>query len=156
MRDKTELSIWIKGHFPQEDMLWRDSWHDRVCFMRDRLISEFNDGYSIVGEHYSKSILNPVIKTLYRGVEIIWQYNFYFWQIMVKSPVSLKLKDLELFNAQGSYFYYQGIPDEYHFQKYNIKNNNKKFAICVDDDLLDVWAFALELKRAIKRTGEQR
>ena len=99
----------------------------------------------------SKSIINPVVLTNYKGVEIVWQYNFYDWQIMIKSPASLNLTNLDLFNATGDYFYYQGIPDKYCFKKYDAESNNKEFAINVDDNLLDVWAFAIELKRVIDR-----
>lgn len=149
--DESKLQNWISANIPDDEMLWHESWGKRVCLMRDRIIQIFNDGYDIVGEHMSKSILNPVIKTLYKGVEIIWQYNFYDWQIMIKSSVSLNLTDLDLFNATGDYFYYQGIPDEYCFKKYDAESNNKEFAIDVDDNLLDVWAFALELKRVIDK-----
>lgn len=148
--DDTKLQEWISANIPEDKMLWKKSWSDRVCFMRDRLIQMFNDGYNVVGQHWSKSIINPVVKTSYKGVEIVWQYNFYDWQIMVKSPFPIKLKNLDLLHAQGDYFYYQGIPEEYQFKKYNIKTNNKEFAINVDDNLLDVWAFALELRRAIE------
>lgn len=151
--DESKLQNWISANIPDDDMLWHEAWGKRVCFMRDRVIHLFNDDYDVVGEHYSKSILNPVIKTLYKDVEIIWQYNFYFWQIMIKSPVSLTLNNLELYNAKD-YFAYQGIPEKYQFKEYS-KTNNKEFAICVDDDLLDVWAFALELKRVIDASAEE-
>ena len=151
MVNHSTLQEWISANIPAETMIYREAWGERVFLMRDRIIHLFNDGYEIVGQHYSKSILNPVIKTIYKGVEIIWQYNFYDWQIMIKSPVSLNLADLDLFNATGDYFYYQGIPDEYCFKKYDAENNNKEFAIDVGDDLLDVWAFALELKRVIDK-----
>jgi len=147
--DDTKLQNWISANIPEDKMLWKDSWTHRVVFLRDRIIQTFNDGYDIVGQHWSKSIINPVVKTSYKGVEIVWQYNFYDWQIMVKSPFTIKLKNLDWFNAKGDYFYYQGIPNEYCFKKYDYKTNNKEFAINVDDNLLDVWAFALELKRVI-------
>lgn len=147
----TTLQNWISANIPEDKMLWKNQWSERVCFMRDRLIQLFDGGYDVVGEHVSKSILNPVVKTSYKGVEIVWQYNFYDWQIMIKSPFPIKLKNLDWFNATGEYFYYQGIPDEYCFKKYNAKSNNKEFAINVDDNLLDVWAFAIELKRIIDR-----
>lgn len=149
--DESKLQNWIVNNVPDDKMLWHEAWSERVCFMRDRLIHLFNEDYDIVGEHYSKSILNPVIKTLYKGVEVIWQYNFYFWQIMVRSPFPIKLEDLELYLANSNYFYYQGIPEEYHFKKYDIKTNNTMFAIDISDDLLDVYAFAIELRHLINQ-----
>ena len=103
----------------------------------------------VIGTHYSKGIACPVIKTVYKGVEIIWQYNFYSWQIMIKSPKFINLKNLKLYTADGDYFYYQGIPAEYQFKPY-AKSNRREFAINVYGELMDVWAFALELKKAIK------
>ena len=151
--DNTKFNNWVIAHEPSDDMIYLEAWVRRISLMRDRIIPTFFEDYDIVGQHWSKSILNPVLKTLYKGVEIIWQYNFYDWQIMVKSPFPIKLKNLDWFNAQGTYLYYQGIPQEYQFKKYNYKTNNKEFAIDLNDDLLDVWAFALELKRAIE-SGE--
>ena len=68
---------------------------------------------------------------------------------MINSKKEINLEFLELCNADGDYFYYQGIPDEYQYEPYS-KTNKKQFAICVYGELLDVWAFALELKKAIK------
>ena len=47
---------------------------------------------------------------------------------MIKSPVELKLLNLDLYKADGEYLYYQGIPEEYRFEKYS-KETNKEFAI---------------------------
>ena len=70
---------------------------------------------------------------------------------MIKSEKDLELQNLDLYRADGNYFYYQGIPEEYKFQPYS-KKNKKQFAIDVyGNDPLDVWAFALELKKAIDR-----
>ena len=105
----------------------------------------------VIGTHYSKSIECPVIKTVYKGVEIIWQYNFYDWQIMIKSPRELKLFNLKLYKADGNYLYYQGIPEEYKFERYS-KINNKEFAIDIYGNQLDVYAFATSLKIAIDKS----
>ena len=63
----------------------------------------------------------------------------------------LSLEFLEMYGADGNYFYYQGIPDEYQFKPY-ARSDKRQFAINVSgDNLLDVWAFALELRKAIDR-----
>ena len=69
---------------------------------------------------------------------------------MIKSYENLELDNLDLYKADGNYFFYQGIPDKYKFQPYS-KTNKKEFAINVSRDLFDVWGFALELKKAIDR-----
>lgn len=146
------IQKWFVENKPSENMLMETCWWKNNCFIRDRLLKLFPHYYAeVVGTHYSKSIECPVIKTGYKGVEIIWQYNFYDWQIMIKSYEDLELTNLDLCNADGTYFFYQGIPDEYKFQPYS-KTNKKQFAIDIDNsDLFDVWAFALELKKAIDK-----
>ena len=144
------IQKWFIQNNPGDEMFYKESWWNNNCFIRDRLLSLFNDSKAeVIGTHYSKSIKCPVIKTSYKGVEIIWQYNFYDWQIMVKSNKPLKLRNLKIYKAEGDYLYYQGIPEEYKFKAYS-KTNNKEFAINVSgNDHLDVWGFALELKNAI-------
>ena len=148
----TKIQNWFIKNEPSEDMLYREEWRNNNIFIRDRLLSLFDsEEAKVVGTHYSKSILCPVIKTVYKGVEIIWQYNFYDWQIMIKSPKELKLFNLKLYKADGDYLYYQGIPEAYRFNRYS-KTNNKEFAINIYGNELDVWAFATFLKIAINKS----
>ncbi len=145
------IQNWFVENQPDDQMRYKEAWWKNNLLIRDRLLKLFPHYIAeVIGTHYSKSIECPVIKTGYKGVEIIWQYNFYDWQIMINSPVDLELRDLELYNADGTYFFYQGIPDKYKFQPYS-KTNKKQVAIDISGDLFDVWAFALELKKAIDR-----
>ena len=149
----TKIQNWFIKNEPSEDMLYREEWWNNNIFIRDRLLSLFDsEEAEVVGTHYSKSILCPIIKTVYKGVEIIWQYNFYDWQIMIKSPKELKLFNLKLYKADGDYLYYQEIPEEYRFFKKYSKTNNKEFAINIYGNELDVWAFATSLKIAINKS----
>jgi hypothetical protein len=153
MRNLDEsIQNWFIENQPDDQMRYKEAWWNNNLLIRDRLLKLFPHYHAeVVGTHCSKSIKCPVLKTGYKGVEIIWQYNFHDWQIMIKSEKDLKLKNLDLYRADGNYFYYQGIPEEYKFQPYS-KNNKKQFAIDVyGNDPLDVWAFALELKKAIDR-----
>ena len=148
----TKIQKWFVENQPGDEMKYKRSWWDKNVFIRDRLLDLFNSKEAeVMGTHYSKSIECPVIKTVYKGVEIIWQYNFYDWQIMIKSPKELKLFNLKLYKADGDYLYYQGIPEAYRFKRYS-KTNNKEFAIDVYGDQLDVYAFATSLKIAIDRS----
>ena len=145
------IQKWFVENQPDDQMRYKEAWWNNNLLIRDRLLNLFPHYIAeVVGTHCSKSIRCPVIKTGYKGVEIIWQYNFYDWQIMVKSYEDLELDNLELYKADGDYFYYQGIPEEYKFDRYS-KTNKKEFAINVYGDQLDVWAFALELKKAIDK-----
>jgi hypothetical protein len=153
MKDMTtKIQRWYMENEPGCDMLYFKTWWGNNVFIRDRIVALFNsEEAEVIGGHFSKSIECPVIKTVYKGVEIIWQYNFYDWQIMIKSPIELKLFNLKLYKADGDYLYYQGIPEEYKFERYS-KTNNKEFAISIYDNVLDVYAFATSLKIAIDRS----
>jgi hypothetical protein len=153
MKDMTtKIQRWYMENEPGCDMLYFKTWWGNNVFIRDRLVALFNsEEAEVIGGHFSKSIECPVIKTVYKGVEIIWQYNFYDWQIMIKSPVELKLFNLKLYKADGDYLYYQGIPKEYQFKRYS-KTNNKEFAISIYGNELDVYAFATSLKIAIDKS----
>ena len=149
MQLNTKIRNWFIENEPGDEMLYREIWWKNNIFIRDRLLSLFDsEEAEIVGTHRSKGIVCPVIKAAYKGVEIVLQYNFYDWQIMIKSPVELKLLNLDLYKADGDYLYYQGIQEEYRFEKYS-KENSKEFAIDIYGDLLDVYAFAISLKLAI-------
>jgi hypothetical protein len=150
MRNLDEnIQSWFIENQPDDQMRYKEAWWNNNLLIRDRLLKLFPHYYAeVVGTHCSKSIKCPVIKTGYKGVEIIWQYNFHDWQIMIKSPVDLELHDLELYKADGTYFYYQGIPEDYKFDRYS-KTNKKQFAIDISGDRFDVWGFALELRKAI-------
>lgn len=155
-KDQIKLQLWLEDHEPEDKMLWKKAWWKNNCFIRDRLIHKlFGENYTIVGDHMSKSILCPVILITYKNVEIIVQYNFYDWQIMVNSDKPLVLKDLSFYACDGNYLYYQGIPKGYHFKQYS-ETNNKKFAVDnYSDDILDVYAFMVMLKEAIDTSVEE-
>lgn len=152
--NKTErIRVWFNTHEPKENMLYHESWWEHNVFIRDNIVEMLSDKVAeVVGTHYSKSIECPVIKTYYKDVEILWQYNFYNWQIMVKSNKDLELTDLDYIGADADYFFYQGIPTEYQFKPYS-ESNKKEFAISTGDSKYCVFAFAVELKKAIDRAN---
>ena len=149
-KGQIKFQLWLEEHQPEDNMLWKSSWWDRNVFIREDLFKFFGYDYEIVGSHRSKSIECPVVLVKYKNTEIILQYNFYDWQVMVKSKEAVELNYLDLYHAAGDYFYYQGIPEEYKFKKYS-NTNNKQFAICISDNLKYVYAFMLMLKIAIDK-----
>ena len=148
---EVDFDNWMHTNQPESKYAWSGEWFEYCAFIRDRILPLFGSKFKIVGLHYSKSIVCPVIKTRYKGVDIIWQFNFYYWQIMVKSPfpIILTANELELYQVSSGYLFYQGIPNEYQFSPY-LDTNNKKFALsCHSDGFIDIWAFALKLKSSI-------
>lgn len=150
-KGEIKFQLWLEEHEPGGQMLWKEPWWERNVFIRNELFDLFSYNYKIVGSHYSKSIECPVVLVKYKGVEIILQYNFYFWQVMINSKEAIELNNLDLCHATRDYFYYQGIPEEYRFKKYS-NTNNKQFAICINDKLIYVYAFMVMLKIAIDNT----
>ena len=152
MNKAEKIQIWFNLNEPEDTYVYKKTWWKNNMFIRDEIVNRlFNDKQAeVVGTHFSKSIECPVIKTYYKNVEILWQYNFYHWQIMVKSNKDLELKDLDYVGANANYFFYQGIPTEYQFKPYS-EENKKEFAISTHSNLYDVFAFAVELKKAIDK-----
>ena len=153
---KTEkIQKWFNLNEPEDNYIYKKTWWKNNMFVRDEIVDRlFNDKQAeVVGTHFSKSIECPVIKTYYKDVEVLWQYNFYHWQIMIKSNKDLELKDLDYIGADADYFFYQGIPTEYQFKPYS-ESNKKEFAISACSNLFDVFAFAIELKKAIDKVNK--
>jgi len=129
----TKFQLWLMDNQPKDEMLWKEAfWHTYV-FWRDRIIPMFNpnkrQGYKeweqyhisdidaftdVVGSHYSKSILNPVLKIQYKGVNIVFRYNFYDYEIAVISDgMPLIFPVPGLFQSKTASFFYQGFPEQY-------------------------------------------
>ncbi len=131
---------WLLDHDPDDNMIYKKAWWDVYAFIRDTIIPMFDlvnpeeyhklngedyfkrkvesiNGYvEVIGEHWSKSIINPVIKLAYKGVTFVFRYNFYDYEIAVIGDIPITLPD-RLFYSQDSYFYYQGFPDEYQLEE---------------------------------------
>ena len=79
MKDMTtKIQKWFLDNEPSKELLYHKTWWSNNVFIRDRIVERlFNTTEAeVIGTHYSKSIECPVIKTVYKGVEILWQYNF--------------------------------------------------------------------------------
>lgn len=126
---------WLIDHDPDDNLLWKKSFWSVYVFIRDTIIPMFEikadelhdiwgDEYfkrkkasidsfvEVIGEHWSKSILNPVIKLTYKGVTFVFRYNFYDYEVAVIGDVPITLPD-RLIYSQDRSFFYQGFPDEY-------------------------------------------
>lgn len=141
------LTEWIGYNKPEQEKIWHDSFWEHANLLRSTLPRIFANEGEVIGTHVSKSIINPVVKFVYERVEIIFQYNYYNWQIMVNSEKPLNIKGLNNLNVTD-YLYYQGIPEEYRFEKYS-ETNNKQFALSLTDDIETGYVLAVLLKIAI-------
>lgn len=161
---KTKLQEWAIVHEPKDEMLWKKSYWDTIIFWRDRIIpnlfwdkkysndfdkfvQEINNNTEIVGEHWSKSIINPVLKISYKDCIIIFRYNFYDYEIAVINNKPINIIQKGLFTSKNESFYYQGIPEEYQL-KDRYEDNKKQFMVNVRDHY-DFYTFMFLLKNAI-------
>ena len=115
----------------------------------DKLQEEINSRYEIVGTHYSKSIELPVLRLRYKGVEIVFRYNFYDYEVTVISESDLNLPK-GLFNPEETSFYYQGFPAEY-MLKTNYATSHKKFSVSITSSEYLFYTFMFVLKNEIDR-----
>lgn len=126
----TKFQLWLMEHQPDAKMLWKSSFWDTYVFWRDTIIPMFNerertwdewgmvvndiDSYTdVVGQHMSKSIVNPVLRITYKGTEVVIRYNFYDYEIAVVGSVPVSIPMKGLFSSQDTSFFYQGFPKGY-------------------------------------------
>lgn len=161
---KLNLEEWLMKHSPKETMIYKDAFWNAYVYMRDVLLSRlFNDKnyktydefidnmneiHEVVGEHWSKSILHPVIKIVYKGTTIIFRYNFYDYEIAIFSDHPVHIPNMDLFTSKGESFYYQGFPDEYIVDD-RYEDNKCKFIARVSSTF-DFHAFMYLLKLDIE------
>jgi len=126
---KNDFKTWMTDHRPEDNMLWRNSFYHFCYVWNGDIFPLFNyDDASIdvIGRHYSKSIENPVVKITYKGVEIVFRYNFYDYEIAVVADSDICLPMDQLFYSENGSFYFQGFPEEYQLiERY--ETNKSKF-----------------------------
>ena len=158
------LQEWLMEHPPKETMIYKNSFWNEYVYMSDILLGRlFNDKdyktydefidnmnkiHEVVGEHWSKSILHPVIKIVYKGTTIVFRYNFYDYEIAVISDHPVYIPNMDLFTSKGESFYYQGFPEEYIIND-RYEDNKYKFMANVRSTF-DFHAFMYLLKLDIE------
>ncbi len=171
MNEYTKLGQWCNNHIPKSTMIWREPWYNAYSFWDfhilpmfsnswqeshdlDRYHEEINEMIDIVGEHWSKSIIHPVMRIIYKGVTIVFRYNFYDYNITVISPFPLSLPVDALSKSENRYIlFHEGFPDEYVVDgRYN--TNQSEFMASVRDHY-DFYTFMFLLKQEIDNKSER-
>lgn len=144
---ETTLHRWMLDNNPSDSMVYKEPFWRHYTFIEDEILgmiaklitnnevnridgsytSKIDEISEIVGSHYSKSILHPVIKITIYDTTIVFRYNFYDYEVAIISEHEIDLPiDDYLFRSRGESFYYQGFPDKYILQdKY--PDNRKSF-----------------------------
>ena len=161
----TKFQKWLLDHQPDDNMRWKDNFWHTYCFWSDSILPMFTDEFyskrfnwdalfigidkntDVVGEHMSKSIINPVVKITYKDVEIVFRYNFYDYEVAVLSPKAIELPMEKLFVSKETDFFYQGFPKEYQVKE-RYEDNNRRFVAKIYDDY-SFYTFMFLLQRAI-------
>jgi hypothetical protein len=147
MRD-FNLQKWLMENQPEDKMLWNKSFWNEYVFWRDEVIPLFyssrnydynnydqygidtNKHHEVVGEHWSKSIKNPVLKLDYKGCTMVFRYNFYDYEIAIINSKDIILPMAGLFRSKEASFYYQGFSEEYQL-KTRYEDNKKEFMVSI-------------------------
>lgn len=163
------LQKWLMENKPDDNMVYKPEFCTRYTFIMNTIIPLFsnyihtnnniydsnyyndyanylNSIHSIVGTHISKSIDHPVIKIVYKGVDIVFRYNFYNFEITVKGNTHINMNLINRIQNQSGLFFYEGFPKEYRLDPDII--TDKCFSFSVDNSY-DFYTFMFLLKNAI-------
>ena len=130
------LTQWIRDNPVDEKMIYRNSFTDQVCFVRDtisRILASSYEEYlgiqhtclSVISTHTSKSIKLPVYELKFRDFVFILRGNFHDWKISVDVPYWCKPIDYAdfqgLFNPDNkiSSCYCEGFPQDKVYGSFN-------------------------------------
>lgn len=165
---QTNFQKWLLENVPSSKMLYGTQFSNYMVFWRDRILDKFyhtydedykneeillkehNENVEIIGTHWSKSILHPVVRIKYKGVEIVFRYNFYDYDIAVVGDIPLDLPMDGLFGSLSFKNYFncgcEGFPKEYKLDSYYENNKCKFMAILYDHYQFYTFMFLLKLE----------
>lgn len=156
---------WLMSHQPDYELRYANSFWDTCTFWRDDIFPMFTDEFykkhpkmqiiwdetnrntEIISTHYSKSILNPVLKINYRGTTIIFRYNYHNYEIAVISAKPIIIDNAKLFTSKDSQFFYEGFPECYKLTD-TYESNQCRFMIHIDNHY-KFYTFMYLLQRQI-------
>jgi len=141
------LQEWINDNNPDEKMLWKKSWSQQVCFVRDEipdLLSTNNKDYqtirdniTVISTHISKSIDLPVYCIKANGDKFILRDNFYDWKVSVETHNVHKIDFQKLgviYNTSKKInkIYCEGFQDKWVYKSY--EEDKWKYTVEINDN----------------------
>ncbi|HEY5588844.1 MAG TPA: hypothetical protein VIK86_07815 [Candidatus Paceibacterota bacterium] len=166
MSKELNLQNWAMANIPKKEMYYEKAFWDNIIFWRDTILPLFynnqeedyekyydfvNEHHSVIGEHTSKSITNPVIFMNYKGCKMVFRENFYGYEMAIINDKDLILIQDGLFLSRDDSFYYQGFPDYYKI-KSRYEDNKKYFILSITNDY-KFYTFMFLLKNEIDRVN---
>lgn len=142
-----DVTSWIRVNEPDERLIYKNGLGHQVCFFRDTIMrglfykcccGEYeHDTYDefqpiVVGTHYSKSVLLPVMEIELKkyDVTITARYNFYDWCISIESSRELNFDHMGLITDQKGYF--EGFPENKIYDAF--EKNKYNYSFCINND----------------------
>ena len=165
MREK--LNDWWSNNKPDENLIYKNGLTEQCVFVRDKLMGnlflciatdylkykkfwdercKILDDFmpDVIGTHYSKSVLLPVMEMDLSkiGLKIVLRNNFYDWCISVESENEVDCDFMGLITDQKGYF--EGFPSDRIYKNYS-ENNKKNFSVVLNDKY-EVYTFVYLLR----------
>jgi len=154
------LQEWICNNPPGEDMMWKGSWSNQVCFVRDEipkfLSSDCNsyttirDNITVISTHMSKSIVLPVYCIKANGDKFIMRNNFYDWKVSVETHNihDIDFQKLGVINNTSKQIhsvYCEGFKSEWMYKPYN--KDKWKYTVEIYDNFnLKLFFWLMQMK----------
>jgi hypothetical protein len=167
------LQSWITANKPAEEMIYKDSWSDQVCFVRDKIPTflvhardkmDRDEGYkqyqtireniTVISTHTSKSILLPVYCIKANGDTFIIRNNFHDWKVSVETHDIhnldwQKLGIVHNIESQVHQVYCEGFKPEWVYKPY--ADDKYKYTIEIYDKFqLKMFFWFLQNHKLIK------
>lgn len=167
---KEKLNDWWSNNEPNKNLIYKDGLREQCLFVRDTLMlnmfveiatdylkyESFSDEHSaifesfvpyVIGTHYSKSVLLPVMEMDLSkiGLKIVLRYNFYDWCISVESENEINCDFMGLITNQKGYF--EGFPKDRIYDIYS-SQNNKNFSVVLNNEY-EVYVFMFLLRNYV-------
>lgn len=170
---KEKLQAWALENEPSDNMIYKNGYWNNIVFIRDTILGllyneeaskkfptswasilEYaNKQYDIIGKHMSKSIYLPVLKLTYKGIEIVFRYNFYNYEVTVISDKDIELPAGLFESNDDSTFYYEGFPVEYMLNT-PYTESKQKFTVRIWDSY-KFYTFIFLLKAEVDKWKEK-
>lgn len=157
---ETPLLQWIDKNRPGDEMIWHNDFFDQVMFVRDkvggllaRTYEEYRSLVRVVATHYSKSIRCPVyyIHLKRDDVHVWMRYNFFDWNITVRSPKEIDCDFIGCFDDRNHYYCFCQGMEKWKAGLYG--DDKRHFTICVNNHY-DAYVFFRVLKQFLKIVPE--
>lgn len=163
MPDLQELREWLGEHTPNDNLIYKEGYWHQAMFVRDTIagllmagercdeetgLERYQSLIKVVSSHRSKSVLLPVYRINWHGIEFTMRDNFHGWWVSVNSEYPLDMDFEEIFYdpKEGSHVHPEGFPSECIYGPYS--ESNQQFTVEFGSQY-SIWFFFYKIKRFV-------